>query len=118
MTANNTGALRFVSSAFWGPSAAIASVAGTGSVGFSDCVFVTFDAARNSSATPAAITLTGNASLLVRGCEFQTAHAGGQLLLAAGSGKAIFTDNIITGALNVTNLGARVAIVKDNAADE
>jgi hypothetical protein len=54
----------------------------------------------------------------VRGCEFQSAHPGGQVLLAKGSGKAIIKDNLIKGALNVTDLGARVSIVKDNAADE
>lgn len=119
VTGTNTGAIRFDNCAFWGPGAAIATINGTktSSVAFDDCVFNTFDAQKNETIFPAAITLEGPGSLLVRGCEFQTAHAGGQVLLANGSGKAIVKDNLITGALNVTDLGARVAIIKDNAAD-
>lgn len=38
-TASNVGAVRFVNSAFWGPSNQIASIDGTGSVGFNGCIF-------------------------------------------------------------------------------
>lgn len=33
-----------------------------------------------------------------------------------GAGKAPVTDNLIAGALNITIVGARVVIVKENAA--
>jgi hypothetical protein len=120
VSGGNKGAVRFTSCAFWGPGAAIAVINGTStsSVGFDDCIFSTFDAQPNATRFPAAITLQGPGALLVRGCEFQSTHPGGQVLLADGSGKAIVKDNLITGPLNVTDLGARISIVKDNAADE
>jgi hypothetical protein len=101
-----------------GPGAAIATLNGTktSSVGFDDCIFNTWDAQPNATRAPAAISNLGPGSLMVRGCEFQSSHRGGQCLLAQGSGKAIVTNNLVAGALNVTDLGARVSIVRDNAA--
>jgi hypothetical protein len=40
---NNTGSVRFVNSAFWGPCFQIARIAGKGTVGFSDCTFCQWD---------------------------------------------------------------------------
>ncbi len=113
VSGSNTGAVRFVNSAFWGPSYQIARLAGTGSVGFESCMFNDWDAKKEGR--PALIVESGDVS--VRGCDFQTPHAGGQVLLAAGVGKAIVAHNLVKGALNITDLGARVPIVKDNAAD-
>jgi len=53
---------------------------------------------------------------MVRGCEFQTAHPGGQVLLGSGTNKAVVTGNIMAGPQNVTNSGAVVAVINDNAA--
>lgn len=39
VTASNRGSVRFVNSAFWGPSNHIARIDGSGTVGFSDCIF-------------------------------------------------------------------------------
>jgi hypothetical protein len=39
------------------------------------------------------------------------------MLLKYGAGKAIITDNLVVGKLNVTNLGAKKAIVVNNADD-
>jgi hypothetical protein len=115
VSATNKGAVRFANSAFWGPAHEIARIDGGGSVGFESCMFNSWDAQRTGA--PAITLGAGGAALLVRGCDFQTAHPGGQLRAASGAGKIIFTDNLVTGALNVTNLGARMAIVKDNAPD-
>ncbi len=54
---------------------------------------------------------------MVRGCDFQSSHPGGQVLLMPGAGKAIIAHNIVTGPLNFTDLGAKVPIIKDNAGD-
>jgi len=115
VTATNAGAVRFSNSAFWGPAHEVARIDGGGSVGFESCVFSSWDARK--AGRPAIALGAGGAALLVRGCDFQTAHAGGQLVAAPGAGKVIFTNNLITGALNVTDGGARLAIVKDNAPD-
>jgi hypothetical protein len=114
VSASNTGAVRLSNSAFWGPSHKIASIDGSGSVGFSDCIFNEWDAAGTGQA---AIQSIGKSDLMVRGCDFQRSHPGGQVLLAAGSGKAIITENLMVGVQKVTNNGAKLAIVKDNAPD-
>ena len=113
VSASNKGAIRFVSSAFWGPSNQIARISGTGSVGFESSLFNTWDP---HGLGRAAIQIDGG-DLLVRGSDFQTHHPGGNVLLSNGTGKVIIAHNLVKGALNVTNLGAAVAIVKDNADD-
>ena len=113
VSGSNAGAVRFVSSAFWGPSNQIALINGTGSVGFESCLFNNWDVKNEGRA---AINVFGG-DILVRGSDFQTPHSGGQVLLGANVGKAIIAHNIIKGHLNVTDLGAKVPIIKDNAAD-
>ena len=39
----NSGSVRFVNCAFWGPCNQIAKIEGRGTVGFSDCTFVQWD---------------------------------------------------------------------------
>ena len=92
----------------------IAKINGTGSVGFSDSIFNAFDAKNTGQA---AIQLYGG-DVTVRGCIFQSAHRGGQVLLAPGSRRAIITDNLIAGAMNITNAGAKGVVVIANNADE
>jgi hypothetical protein len=113
VSSTNAGAIRFVNSAFWGPSHQIAKIAGTGSVGFESCMFNTWDSAKTGQA---AIQVSGG-DVLVRGCDFQSDKIGGQVILASGTGKAIITENLIAGKLNVTNLGAKKAVVVNNADD-
>lgn len=110
---SNSGAVRFVSSAFWGPSHKIADISGTGSVGFESCIFNEWDAKNTGQA---ALVVSGG-DVQVRGSDFQRAHKGGQVLLLPGSGKAIVTDNLMTGAMNVTNAGAKLLICQNNAPD-
>ncbi len=112
---SNTGAVRFVSSAFWGPSNEIAVLNGsTGSVGFESCLFNTWDANQTGAA---AINVAGG-DVLVRGCDFQSSHPGGQVLMSPGAGKVIVTENLIKGPLGVNGAGnAKLAIVQDNAPD-
>jgi len=115
---SNKGAVRFVSSAFWGPSHQIARINGTGSVGFESCLFNTWAAGANLTGDPAAIQVFGG-SVFVRGGEFQSAHKGGQVFLGAGVKKAIVTENIAVGPWLVTdaNPGGK-RVVKDNLGDD
>jgi hypothetical protein len=113
VTASNAGAVRFVNSAFWGPSHQIAVINGTGSVGFEQCLFNTWDAKGTGAA---AIQVYGG-DVLVRGSDFQTAHLGPQVLLGPGTDRAIVSHNLIRGIANIANQGAKVAVIKDNAAD-
>ncbi|MCZ7640850.1 MAG: glycoside hydrolase family 55 protein [Verrucomicrobia bacterium] len=95
--ASNTGSVRFVNCAFWGPCHQIAKVAGRGTVGFSDCTFVQWDAKKEGRH---AIQASGG-TVLVRGCEFREAKA--HIELGEGVRRAVITDNIFTGPARVTN---------------
>lgn len=109
---NNIGSVRFVNSAFWGPCNQIAKIAGTGTVGFSDCTFVQWD--RNKEGRHAIQAEGGN--LLVRGCEFQEDKP--QVEIGAAVRKALVTDNIIKGKLRVVNRSGGVVSLRDNASDD
>lgn len=113
VTAANTGAVRFVNSAFWGPSNQIAYIEGTGSVGFTSCVFRQWDAGNKNQS---AIELVGG-DLILNGNEFQSPDKGKtQVLLGAGSGKAVITNNLIQGPQLIVNNGAAQPVIANNAA--
>ena len=109
---NNTGSVRFVNSAFWGPCNQIAKIAGKGTVGFGDCTFVHWD--RNKEGR-AAIQAEGG-SVLVRGCEFQENKP--QVELGAGVRRVVVTENLIRGKERITNNSKGNAVIANNAADE
>jgi hypothetical protein len=93
----HTGTVRFVNCAFWGPCRQIAHVAGRGTVGFSDCTFVQWDAKEEGCS---AIEADGG-SLLVRGCEFKENKA--QVELGEGVRQAVIADNLFAGKPQITN---------------
>jgi hypothetical protein len=109
---NNTGSVRFVNSSFWGPCNQIAKIAGTGTVGFSDCTFVQWD--RTKEGRHAIQAEGGN--LIVRGCEFQEDKP--QVEIGAAVRKALVTDNLITGKLRIVNRSGGVVRLSDNASDD
>ena len=109
--ASNTGSIRFVNSAFWGPCHQIAKLAGKGTVGFSDCTFVQWD--RNDKGF-AALQISGG-TVLVRGCEFQENKT--QIELGGKVRRAVISDNVITGKLRVTNHSQRKFQISNNATD-
>ena len=100
VSSSNKGAVRFSTSAFWGPSYQIASIDGSGSVGFDSCIFNSW-AAGNFSQSPAIEVFGGNA--MVRGSEFQSAHPGGQVHLFTGAKKVIVSENIAVGKWTLTD---------------
>jgi hypothetical protein len=109
--ATNSGSVRFVNCAFWGPCNQIAKVAGRGTVGFSDCSFVQWD--RNNEGLHA-LQLTGG-TVLVRGCEFQANKP--QIELGEKVRRAVISDNIITGKPRITNHSKAALNIHDNASD-
>jgi hypothetical protein len=105
----NSGSVRFVNCAFWGPCNQIAKLDGRGTVGFSDCIFMQWD---NKKEGRAAVQAEGG-TLLVRGCEFQQNKP--HLTLAEGVRRAVISENIINGKLSITNLSQHAVIISNNA---
>ncbi len=102
---SNSGSVRFVNCAFWGPCNQIAKVAGNGTVGFSDCTFVQWD--RNREGRHAIQAKSG--TVLIRGCEFRAARA--QIELGEAVRKAVITGNVFSGPARISNqAGERAAI--------
>jgi hypothetical protein len=112
VTAANRGVVRFSNCAFWGPCNQIAKIAGTGTVGFSDCTFCDWD---HNNVGRSAVQAVGG-TLLVRGCEFQQNKP--QVDLGAEVKRAVVSDNIIRGKLRIVNHSSRTFQIHDNAADE
>ena len=108
---NNTGSVRFVNCAFWGPCNQIAKIGGRGTVGFSDCTFVQWDSKKENRA---ALQASGG-TLMVRGCEFQANKP--QIDLGAGVKRAVITGNIVRGKTRVTNNSKGVVEISGNVGD-
>jgi Pectate lyase superfamily protein len=107
----NTGSVRFVNCAFWGPCNQIAKVAGSGTVGFSDCVFVQWD--HKNEGRPALQVSSG--TVLVRGCEFQADRP--QIELGEKVRRAVISDNIIKGKARITNRSEAAVRISNNSSD-
>lgn len=105
----NSGSVRFVNCAFWGPCNQIAKIAGRGTVGFSDCILMQWDSKNENR--PALQVAEG--TVLVRGCEFQQNKA--QIELGENVKRAVISENIMNGVLRVTNNSARAVIITNNA---
>jgi len=97
VTETNNGSVRFVNSAFWGPCNQIARIAGTGTVGFSDCTFVQWG---GPDGTRPAIQAEAG-TLIVRGCEFQQDRP--QIELGKDVARAIIAENIFAGPQRIFN---------------
>lgn len=108
----NTGSVRFANCAFWGPCHQIAKVAGRGTVGFSDCTFVQWDAKKEGRH---ALQASGG-TILVRGCEFREGKA--HIELGEGVRRAVITDNVLTGAARITNRSQGRTQIANNLADQ
>lgn len=93
----NTGSVRFVNCAFWGPSNQIAKIAGTGTVGFSDCTMVQWGGKDGSRY---AIQVESG-TVLIRGCEFQQNRP--HILLGKKVSRAIIAENIFEGPIRISN---------------
>jgi len=90
------GVIRFSNSAFWGPCNQIAKIAGTGTVGFSDCTFVQW----GRDGDRAAIQATSG-TVLVRACDFlqNTPH----ISLGHPVDRAVIAGNLFQGPVQIVN---------------
>jgi hypothetical protein len=95
--ASNSGTVRFVNCAFWGPCNQIAELHGNGTVGFGDCTFVEWD--RKGEGRAALNCHSG--SVLVRGCEFRANKP--QVVLGEQVRRAVISDNLVEGTLRISN---------------
>lgn len=93
----NTGSVRFVNCAFWGPCNQIAKIAGRGTVAFSDCTFMQWD--HKNEGKPALQIESG--TIMVRGCEFQQDKP--QLELGENVRRAVVSDNLLKGEPRLIN---------------
>jgi len=96
----NTGSVRFVNCAFWGPCNQIAKISGTGTVGFGDCTFVQWGGKQRDLHAIQAESGT----VLIRGCEFRQDRP--QIKLGENVERAIITENLFTGAERIINQSA------------
>jgi hypothetical protein len=94
---SNTGSIRFMNCAFWGPCNQIAKIAGTGTVGFGDCTFVQWGGENGDR--PAIQADSG--TILIRGCEFRQDRP--QIRLGENVIRAIITENLFTGSQRIVN---------------
>jgi hypothetical protein len=94
---DNTGSVRFVNCAFWGPCNQVAKIAGTGTVGFGDCTFTQWGG--KDGTRPAIQAQSG--TVLVRGCEFRQDRP--QIQLGKNVRRAVITGNVFTGAPRIAN---------------
>ena len=108
---NNTGSVRFVNCAFWGPCDQISRIAGRGVVGFSDCIFDDWD--HNQEGRAAIQAESG--TLLVRGCEFHRDKP--QVEIGENVHRAVVAENVLRGALQVANHSKHPVVINDNAGE-
>lgn len=109
--ASNTGSVRFVNCAFWGPCNQIARIAGKGTVGFSDCTFVQWDHKKEGRA---AIQVESG-SVVIRGCEFQEAKP--HIDLGEGVRRAIISGNLLAGPAKIANRAKGKVIFSENVGE-
>jgi len=111
VTSANRGSVRFVNCAYWGPCNQIARIAGAGTVGFSDCIFMQWDSKKEGRH---ALQIESG-TVLVRGCEFQQDKP--QIKLGENVRRAIISDNILTGPQRIDNQSKGNAQIGPNVSD-
>ena len=93
----HTGAVRFVNCAYWGPNKQIAKIAGSGTVGFSNCTFQAWDKDKEGRAAIQVATGT----VLVQGCDFR--EDAPQISLDPDVQRAVITGNVFRGVQRIIN---------------
>lgn len=111
VAATSTGSVRFSNCAFWGACNQIAKIAGTGTVGLSDCTFVQWGGREGNR--PAIQAESG--TVLIRGCEFRQDRP--QIRLAEGVSRAIIAENVFTGPIRITNRSKGNVRIELNVSD-
>jgi hypothetical protein len=112
VTGANRGNVRFVNCAFWGPCNRNAVVDGSGTVGFSDCIFVQWD--RNGENRPSIQANSG--TVVVRGCDFM--QDAPQVSVGENVSRAIVSENTVRGKVNIINNGKNTYIAGNVGTEE
>ena len=107
----NKGSVRFVNCAYWGPCNQIARIAGSGTVGFSDCTFVQWG---GKEKTRAALQVQAG-TVLVRGCEFRQDRP--QIDLGKDVARALITENVFSGPERINNQSQGKVQIGQNLSD-
>jgi hypothetical protein len=105
----NSGSVRFVNCAFWGPCNQIARLAGRGTIGFADCTFTQWDG--RQLGRPALRVDSG--SVVIRGCEFQEDKP--QIELGAKVRRAVISENLFAGKERIVNESTGAVVIANNA---
>lgn len=108
---SNSGSVRFVNCAFWGPCNQVAKISGSGTVGFSDCTFVQWDHQHQGRHA----LQIDSGTVLVRGCEFQANRP--HLALGENVKRAVVSDNVVPGALRLDNRSKGRVKISNNSGD-
>ncbi len=106
----NKGVVRFVNCSYWGPNKQIATISGTGTVGFSDCIFQAWDKDKEGRA---AIQVSSG-SVLIRGCSFLKDAP--QISLGPDVERAVVVGNVFQGKERILNNSTGSVQVGLNAA--
>ena len=88
------GTVRFVNCSFWQQPRHVARVAGSGTVGFSDCRF-------NTGTADTPVIDVDSGSILINGCEFQ--QKAKQIRLGKNVRQAVITGNLFDGPIQIDN---------------
>lgn len=112
VTPTNKGSVRFVNCAYWGPCNQIARIAGTGTVGFSDCTFVQWGGKEGNR--PAIQAQSG--TVMIRGCEFRQDRP--QIQLGQDVKRAIVAENLFAGTQRIDNQSKGNVQIGQNVADK
>lgn len=123
----NNGAVKFVNSAFWGPTSQIAKLDGKGTTTFSQCHFDSWDNHNLPNKTyvhngTAAIQQYGG-KLIVTQSEFSMGGDGenynpSHVWLGSNAGKTIISENVVKGKLSVEKNGGKGKVIVVNNADD
>ncbi len=108
----NSGSVRFMNCAFWGPCSQVAQIQGEGTVGFNGCTFVQWDGLNKR--TPAIDALGG--TVLVKDCEFREDKL--HVRLGKDVKRAIISDNLTPGSFHIENRSAGKSAISNNLGSE
>ena len=106
----NSGVVRFVNCAYWGPCNQIAVIDGKGTVGFSDCTFVQWGGKEKTR--PAIQAHDG--TVMIQNSTFREDRP--QIQLDASVKRALITGNVFTGETRINNKSSN-AVIANNVSD-
>lgn len=109
---SHTGSVRFVNCAFWGPCNQIATIGGKGTVGFSDCTLVQWDAKKTGQAA----LNVNSGSVIIRGCEFREDK--NHIKIGQNVRRAVIDGNLFTGPAKISSPEGGNIVISDNVSDK